>query len=131
MAKAADMDTNSANLIQSGTEIKGDVITQGNIRIDGKLTGTLDCKGKLIIGKTGELDGTVECSNAEVQGRLHASMKVNGLLSLKSTSKLLGDIIVKKLAIEPGAIFTGNCKMEDETVAKTVTPPTPVPEKGK
>ena len=100
MAKAADMDTNSANLIQSGTEIKGDVITQGNIRIDGKLTGTLDCKGKLIIGKTGELDGTVECSNAEVQGRLHASMKVNGLLSLKSTSKLLGDIIVKKLKMQ-------------------------------
>jgi cytoskeletal protein CcmA (bactofilin family) len=131
MAKAADMDTNSANLIQSGTEIKGDVITQGNIRIDGKLTGTLDCKGKLIIGKTGELDGTVECSNAEVQGRLHASMKVNGLLSLKSTSKLLGDIIVKKLAIEPGAIFTGNCKMEDETVIKAETPPTPMPEKGK
>jgi cytoskeletal protein CcmA (bactofilin family) len=131
MAKAADMETNSANLIQSGTEIKGDVITQGNIRIDGKLTGTLDCKGKLIIGKTGELDGTVVCSNAEVQGSLHASMKVNGLLSLKSTSKLLGDIIVKKLAIEPGAIFTGNCKMEDETAVKAETPPAPMPEKGK
>lgn len=114
MAKTSEMETSSANLIQNGTEIKGDIITSGNIRIDGKLTGTLDCKGKLILGKTGEIEGTIYCSNAEVQGHLNANMRVNGLLSLKGTSKLLGDIVVKKLAIEPGAVFTGNCKMDGE-----------------
>lgn len=117
MAKTSEVETNSANLIQNGTEIKGEIITNGNIRIDGKLTGTLDCKGKLILGKTGIIDGTIICGNAEVQGSLRANMRVNGLLSLKSSSKLLGDIIVKKLAIEPGAVFTGNCKMEDENTS--------------
>lgn len=122
MAKTSEVDTNSANLIQNGTEIKGEIITNGNIRIDGKLTGTLDCKGKLILGKTGEIEGTIICGNAEVQGRLHANMRVSGLLSLKSSSKLLGDIIVKKLAIEPGAVFTGNCKMDDANSSIPVTP---------
>ncbi len=131
MAKTSDVDTNSANLIQHGTEINGEIITSGNIRIDGKLSGTLDCKGKLILGKTGEIDGTIICGNAEVQGNLHANMRVNGLLSLKSSSKLLGDIVVTKLAIEPGAIFTGNCKMADETALKSGNTPAAKPVSGK
>ncbi|MDD3011235.1 MAG: polymer-forming cytoskeletal protein [Bacteroidia bacterium] len=114
MAKLPEMDTTSANLIQSGTEIKGDVITNGNIRIDGTLNGNLECKGKLIIGKTGVIDGTVNCSNAEVEGNLRVKMNVQGLLILKSTAKLFGDIVVSKLAIEPGATFTGTCKMDEE-----------------
>lgn len=118
MAKTPEMDTTSANLIQHGTAIKGDVTTNGNIRIDGKLSGTLQCKGKLIIGKTGEVEGTVMCSNAEVQGTLKATMNVEGLLTLKSTAQLYGDIVVNKLAIEPGAIFTGNCKMGDGAALK-------------
>jgi len=41
-------------------------------------------------------------------------MNVQGLLILKSTAKLFGDIVVSKLAIEPGATFTGTCKMDEE-----------------
>ncbi|PID94203.1 MAG: cell shape determination protein CcmA [Bacteroidetes bacterium] len=123
MAKSTNMDTSSANLIQQGTEIKGDIITQGNIRIDGKLTGTLNCKGKLILGESGEIHGSVVCGSAEIHGSLYASIEVKELLSLKSSSKHVGDIVVKTLAIESGAFFSGNCTMSDGQNATKTTPP--------
>ncbi len=124
MAKSTNMETSSANLIQQGTEIKGDIITQGNIRIDGKLDGTLHCKGKLILGKSGEIHGSVICGSAEIHGSLHASMEVKELLSLKSSSRHVGDVVVKTLAIESGAFFSGNCKMADEHhTIKPASPP--------
>lgn len=112
MSKTPELENASANLIQNGTAIKGDINTTGNIRIDGKLIGELVCKGKLILGKTGEIEGTVTCNNAEIEGTLTANMHVAGLLSLKSSAKLFGEVVVNKLAIEAGAIFSGTCKMD-------------------
>ena len=112
MSKTLELENASANLIQNGTAIKGDINTTGNIRIDGKLIGMLACKGKLILGKTGEIEGTVTCNNAEIEGTLKANMHVAGLLSLKSSAKLFGEVVVNKLAIEAGAVFSGTCSMD-------------------
>ena len=49
--------------------------------------------------------------NADVSGEIKAKITVSQLLSLKSTSKLNGDIITNKLSIEPGASFSGSCSM--------------------
>lgn len=105
-------ETQSINLIGNGTVIKGDIIANGDIRIDGTLHGSLNTKGKLVIGASGIVEGDIVCQNAEVQGQIKAQIKVNELLALKSTAKLTGDIITNKLAIEPGAVFSGTCNMD-------------------
>ena len=101
----------SRNHISQGTVIAGDVETQGDIRIDGKLSGSLVCKGKLVLGETGQIDGDVECVNANVSGTLKATIKVKELLSLQGTAKVLGDIETDKLDVVSGATFTGQCSM--------------------
>ncbi|HSY77320.1 MAG TPA: polymer-forming cytoskeletal protein, partial [Bacteroidia bacterium] len=68
-------------------------------------------QGKLVIGPTGKIDGDISCQNAEVHGVINGKITVTELLSLKASSKLLGDIVVGKLAIEPGAQFSGSCVM--------------------
>jgi len=105
--------TASINLISHGTEIKGDVKSNGDIRIDGTLTGSLITKGKVVIGPTGRVNGEVVCKNSEIAGTVEGKVTVNQLLNLKSSSKILGDIDTSKLSIEPGARFTGNCKMSE------------------
>lgn len=102
----------SANLIQAGTSITGDIESNGNIRIDGNLKGTINTGGKVILGSTGSVDGDIICSNADVEGRINGTVKVKELLSLKSTALVNGEIFTDKLAIEPGAKFTGSCRME-------------------
>jgi cytoskeletal protein CcmA (bactofilin family) len=113
MAKNNESEPAAINLISNGTDITGDIKSTGDIRIDGSLTGNLNTKGKVVIGPTGKVSGEVICKNSEVSGVVEGKIIVNQLLNLKASSKILGDIATSKLSIEPGAKFTGNCKMSD------------------
>ncbi len=108
----------SINLLGSGTELTGDIRSNGDIRIDGILTGSINSTGKVVVGSTGRVDGEIICLNADISGEVSAQIKVSELLSLKSTARVIGDIITNKLAIEPGAVFTGACKMESQSLTE-------------
>jgi cytoskeletal protein CcmA (bactofilin family) len=111
MSKTSTTDSPSINLIGAGTIIEGDIKSNGDLRIDGQIKGSINVKGKLVVGSTGTIDGEVVCQNADISGTLRAKVTVSELLSLKSTAKLSGDLITNKLSIEPGADFTGSCSM--------------------
>ena len=113
MAKYNETETAAINLISNGTDITGDIKSTGDIRIDGTLSGNLSTKGKVVIGPTGKVKGEIQCKNSEVSGSIEGKIGVNQLLILKASSKILGDIATSKLSIEPGAFFSGNCKMSE------------------
>ena len=113
MAKFNEPENTTLNLISCGTDIMGDIKSGGDIRIDGSLTGNLNTKGKVVIGATGKVKGEVICKNSEVSGIIEGKITVGQLLNLKASSKIHGDIATSKLSIEPGAVFSGNCKMSD------------------
>jgi cytoskeletal protein CcmA (bactofilin family) len=113
MAKFNEPDNTTINLISNGTDITGDIKSNGDIRIDGTLTGNLNTKGKVVVGTTGKVKGEIVCKNSEVAGIIEGKIIVGQLLNLKVTSKIYGDIVTAKLSIEPGAVFSGNCKMSD------------------
>lgn len=111
MARENASEAPSVNLIGAGTVIQGDIKTNGDIRIDGTLTGSISVKGKLVIGVSGSVEGEIICQNADISGSVKAKVTVAELLSLKASAKLSGDIITNKIAIEPGAVFSGSCSM--------------------
>jgi cytoskeletal protein CcmA (bactofilin family) len=119
MAKNNEPESNVINLIGNGTQITGDVSSNGDIRIDGNITGNLSTRGKLVVGETGFLKGEIVCKSADVSGKIEGKINVSELLTLKPSSVIHGDIITLRLAIEPGAMFTGNCKMD---AGKTLDP---------
>ncbi len=105
------------NVLGAGTSVKGSLESNGNLRIDGSFEGTLSIGGKLVVGGTGSLTGNVSCASAEIEGKVKTEkMQVAGLLSLKSTSVVEGEITIQKLYIEQGAVFNGQCKMPQERV---------------
>jgi cytoskeletal protein CcmA (bactofilin family) len=101
----------SVNLIGAGTVIEGNITTTGDIRIDGTLTGSISVNGKLVLGTSGIIEGDITCQNGDISGSIKGKVSVTELLSLKATSKLTGDIFTGKIAVEPGAVFTGQCNM--------------------
>lgn len=109
--KSSAVESSSINLIGNGTQIIGDIHSNGDARIDGTLKGNLTIVGKLVVGPSGKIEGNITCQNADVSGEIHGKVTVSELLSLKSSAKLLGDIITGKLSIEPNATFTGTCNM--------------------
>jgi len=120
MAKTNEMENHTINLIGTGTTIEGNIVSNGDIRIDGSLKGNLTTKGKVIVGDTGKVSGEVNCKNFEVEGSIDGKIIVSELLSLRSKSKILGDITTSKLAIEPGAVFTGKCDMSGSNSSSNV-----------
>ena len=103
--------TAAINMIGAGTVITGDIVSKGDIRIDGTLRGSVNTDGKIVLGREGMIEGDVICKDADISGTIKAKISVSQLLSLKSTAKLNGDIITNKLSIEPGAAFSGSCSM--------------------
>jgi len=120
MAKIIETENNVINQIGLGTEIVGDVSTNGDIRFEGTLMGNLRTKGKVVIGETGNVKGEINCKNSVIEGNIEGKVIVTELLTLKATSTLKGDIITRRLAIEPGAKFTGNCSMAAETTENAI-----------
>lgn len=121
MAKIMEAENNVINQIGVGTEITGDVTTNGDIRFDGQLIGNLKTKGKVVIGETGSVKGEINCKNSVVEGKVEGKIIIGELLTLKATSSLMGDIITRRLAIEPGAKFSGNCSMTSESPSSNGT----------
>jgi cytoskeletal protein CcmA (bactofilin family) len=105
------VNTGKINSIMEGTSIEGEIKSDSNVRIDGRVKGTINVRGRLIVGTTGVVEGDVTCQSSDIEGTVNGKINCQDLLSLKATAKLNGDIITKKLAIEPGAVFTGNCSM--------------------
>lgn len=99
------------NRIVEGTVIEGEIRSESNVRIDGQFVGNINTRGRLVIGPSGKVEGTVNCENSEIEGLLKGKISVQQLLSLKASAKVEGDILTAKLSIEPGATFTGSCSM--------------------
>ena len=100
------------NRIEKNTRIKGDIISEADFRIDGKLDGNVKTSGKVVIGKDGYINGKVECVNADIEGHFNGELLVSDLLSLKSSAVIEGTVSVTKLAVEPGATFNASCTMK-------------------
>ena len=112
------MESQVRNLIGNGTTIKGDIDSNGDIRIDGHLIGSLKANGKVVIGQTGVMEGDLNCKQAEISGVVKGNITTDELTALKSTSKVEVDLTTKQLLIEVGAQFTGKCVMgQQSTVA--------------
>lgn len=99
------------NRIEKNTKIKGDIVSEADFRIDGKLDGNVKTSGKVVIGKGGYINGKVECVNADIEGSFNGELLVSDLLSLKASAIIEGTVSVTKLAVEPGATFNASCTM--------------------
>lgn len=106
--------TSNLNIISPGTELHGDVNTTGDMRIDGKLTGNFYSSQKLVVGISGIIEGTLNCNDCDISGKVIGDLFVKELLVLKSTADVTGNIHTKKLVIELDAQYCGVCTMGEK-----------------
>ncbi|UBM62697.1 polymer-forming cytoskeletal protein [Candidatus Sulfidibacterium hydrothermale] len=106
------------NIISLGTKVTGEIESDGDVRIDGFLTGKIHAKGKVVIGKDGVVDGEIYCKNTDISGKVNATMEVKEVTVLKATAVFTGKITTSKISIETGALFTGECVMSGTGTAK-------------
>jgi cytoskeletal protein CcmA (bactofilin family) len=103
--------TGAASIIAAGTTLKGDITSNGDIRIDGSLQGNIHCTAKVVIGANGSVEGDITGQQADIMGKVSGTIKVKDLLQLKGGSQVNGNLYAGKLQIEPSANFNGQCHM--------------------
>ena len=100
------------NTIAQGTTFNGDLISEGDFRIEGVVNGSLITSGKVVIGKTGSVEGILTSDNADVEGKFKGTLNVSDTLNLRSSAHIEGDVQIGKLSVEPGATFNASCLMK-------------------
>lgn len=110
------------NIIAQGTKIVGDIASQGPFRIDGTVEGNVKTSGKVVVGKSGLIKGTLQGENADFEGKFSGKLILSGTLTLKSTALIEGEVHISKLAVEPGATFNATCSMKGTVKALSNEP---------
>ena len=99
------------NVLAGGTAVSGTIVTESDFRLDGRIEGDINCKGKIVIGPKGIIKGNIISDHAEILGNVEGTIRIKEKLIFKSSSNIKGDIYTQTLEIEPGAHFNGTCTM--------------------
>ena len=113
----SNQDLQSISIISADSIIKGDMDSVGDIRIDGKVIGNINCKAKIIIGQQGSIEGNLNGNQADILGTINGDIKMTGQLNLMGNSIINGNIHVGKLQMESSVIFNGKCVMGENITA--------------
>ncbi len=115
MAKSEpNLNVNSISRISAGTVIKGEISSPYDIRIDGTFEGKVQTKGRVVIGESAHIKGDVICENVDLWGKMEGNLYVKDTLSLMEGCSMDGNLHVRRLAVELGSTFNGNCRMITE-----------------
>ena len=98
-------------MIGPDAKINGPVKLEQGIIIYGKVNGDVRTRGSIRIAKEGIVNGNIKCSDIVLGGTIIGDIQSEGSVTLKKTSKLKGDISYRKLHIEDGAKFEGQCDL--------------------
>lgn len=105
-----------SNNIAPGTHIEGTFTSSEDVRLDGRITGEMFCEKKLVMGEHGHMNGDVTCEDSNIRGKIFGTLKVKGLLHLLATAKLEGKIMAKKMIVDEGASYSGECLIGEQHV---------------
>ena len=108
-------------VIGAETRYKGSISTSNILRIDGYFEGEIKSDNDIFVSALGVLKGTVECQSLHTSGKVDGSAVVYERLTCTPTGKIQGDVTVKELILEEGAVFDGHCNMSKFNSLQDVT----------
>jgi len=106
-----DTDNRQTSILAQGCKFDGKITATGTFRIEGDFKGDIATPENLIIGKTGTVNAAVKVKNAIIGGQLFGNIVAENKIELQSGSHVEGDIKTKRLVIDEGVFFEGNCSM--------------------
>lgn len=102
---------NGTTLISAGTTLKGDISSNGDLRIDGTIIGNIQSSAKIVIGANGVVEGDITGNQADIVGKVSGNIRAKELLQLRGECVVAGNLYAGKLQVEPSATFNGQCHM--------------------
>ena len=108
------VNVNEVSRISTGTVVKGEINSPNDIRVDGSFEGKIISKGRVVVGENAIISGDIICENVDLWGKMTGNLFVKDTIALKEGCSVKGNLNIKRLIVELGARFDGNCKMLDD-----------------
>jgi cytoskeletal protein CcmA (bactofilin family) len=116
----------SLNSIGVGTIIDGNIKTDGDFRIDGKVNGNIFTSGRLVLGASSQVVGDINCINGNIEGFVRGNIQVKEILKISKSANVDGNITTNKLIVEEGAVIQAKISMSsNKSVVNQPIHPTP------
>ncbi|HKV50904.1 MAG TPA: polymer-forming cytoskeletal protein [Gemmatimonadaceae bacterium] len=105
--------SSSLSIIAAGTSIDGDIETEGVIRVEGRVEGSIHAGRQVLIGRQGEVRGDIATREAVVGGKVEGTINASERLEVQSTSVIIGDINTRAIAVVEGGRINGTVRITD------------------
>lgn len=105
------------SIIGPGMKVVGDCDTDGTIRIDGHVEGTVRAGKAVVVGKDGHVEGNIQTQDAVISGSITGTLSAESRLELQATCRIDGEVFARRLQLEEGAVLNGTVSM-GENVGK-------------
>ncbi len=117
------------SIIGAGMTLVGDTDTDGSLRIEGTIRGSVRAGKSVVVGKDGLVDGSVFTQDAVIAGRVSGGIHAESRLELQATSEVAGEIVAPRMQVEEGAKGQGQVAV-GESAVKAASKATKRPEIG-
>lgn len=112
MAKKNEHNDNTESVIGPSVKVEGDLISEGNLKVEGTVSGKVGTSRDLFVGQSAKIQADISSQNATIAGVVEGDIKVTDTLVLLETAKVLGNIYCQKFGVREGALFSGQVNMD-------------------
>jgi cytoskeletal protein CcmA (bactofilin family) len=107
-SRSSGLDT---TVITSQAEFKGALAFSGELRLDGRLEGTIEAEdGQLTIGEEAVVKAEISVKDVIIFGKVQGDITAQGRIEIKGKAQVYGDLHANRIMVEDGSIFVGNSK---------------------
>src|SRR5215211_4616609 len=110
-------DNGEVTIVGAGARLEGNVVSAGNLRIDGQVKGQINAEGDVALSPQSQVEADIRAQNVSVAGRFKGNVVVKGKAHLARGGRIEGNITSKTLVVEEGGVFHGQSLMDGGTAA--------------
>lgn len=114
-------------VIAEGVKVEGNFTSDGNVVIDGAVSGSVAASGDVTIGERAMIDADLSASNAVISGEVKGSVRIEERLELTASARVKGDIEARTILMAPGCRLNGKVTMPDGALAMEMSEHAPEP----
>jgi cytoskeletal protein CcmA (bactofilin family) len=109
-------------IVGAGARLEGNVVSAGNLRIDGQVKGQINAEGDVALSPQSQVEADIRAQNVSVAGRFKGSIQVKGKAHVGRGGRVDGNITSKTLVVEEGGVFHGQSIMDGSSPAEGARP---------
>lgn len=113
------------SIIGPGMHVVGDCETEGTLRIEGRVEGTIRAGKAVVVGKDGAVDGDIFTQDAVIGGRVNGTITAESRLELQATCGIEGEVRARRLQLDEGGRVNGNIQVGE--ASRGASKPAPKP----